>query len=291
MSASDFDIEMNGQMIGPDYGFFASDLDLGGLEFRDQDKDVPGGNGRLFGRDYATAAPITLTLESMSDTVAEAKADMRALMSAWRWTQGRNSPGAYTYLSVTIAGERSTFYGRPRKIKPDVSTGTFHSGGVTLAAEFVPMIDLVFLGSGRTVDITILGNQDQGLEVPVEVPAFLEGEQRPREGQVVNGGTEPVPFTARFYGPVSNPSISSPVGDWEISLDTTIAYDQVLVVDTLGHTVIREEDGASFAHALSYDSDLSALLPAGTSEVFFKGTDSSNTAHVTIEWSEGTTGI
>lgn len=288
---SDFDIELNGHMIGPEFGFFCSDLDLGGVDFRDQDKEVPGGDGWLFGRDYATPAPITLTLESMADTVAEAKQDMRALMSAWRWSENRNNPGAYTYLTATIAGERSTFYGRPRKIKPNVSTGSFHSGGVQLVAEFKPMTDLVFLGSGRTVDITILGNQDQGLEVPVEVPAFLEGEQRPREGQIVNGGTEAVPFKARFYGPVSNPSIYSESGEWEISLDTSIAYDQVLVVDTLGHTVIREEDGASFAHALTYTSDLSALLPAGTSEVFFKGTDSSNTSHVNIEWSEGTTGI
>lgn len=278
-------------MIGPEYGFFASAFELPEMDWRVQDADVPGGNGRLFGRDYASPGTITLTLESMADTVAEAKQDMRSLMSAWRWSENRNNPGAYTYLSATIAGERSTWYGRPRKIKPDVSTGMFHSGGVTLTAEFVPMIDLVFLGTGRSVDITILGNQDQGLEVPVEVPAFLEGEQRPREGQIVNGGTEAVPFKARFYGPVSNPSIYSEVGDWEISLDATIAYDQVLVVDTLGHTVTREEDGASFAHALTYTSDLSALLPTGTSEVFFKGTDSSNTAHVNIEWSEGTTGI
>lgn len=288
---SEYDLEMNGHLIGPEYGFFCSELDLSELSWRDQDADVPGGDGRLFGRDYATAGPITLTLESMADDVAAAKQDMRALMAAWRWSEGRNTPGAYTSLSATIAGERSTFYGRPRKIKPDVSGGSFHSGGVTLTAEFVPMIDLVFLGSGRLVDITILGNQDQGLEVPVEVPAFLEGEQRPREGQIVNGGTESVPFTAKFYGPVSNPSIYSEVGGWEISLDTSIAYDQVLVVDTLGHTVTREEDGASFAHALTYSSDLSALLPPGTSEVFFKGTDSSNTAHVIIEWSEGTTGI
>lgn len=291
MSASEFDLEMNGHMIGPEYGFFCSELDLSELDFRDQDADVPGGDGRLFGRDYATPGPITLTLESMADTTAEAKADMRALMSAWRWTEGRNSPGAYTYLSATIAGERSTFYGRPRKIKPDVSNGSFHSGGVTLTAEFVPMTDLVFLGAGRQVDITILGNQDQGLEVPVEVPAFLEGEQRPREGQIVNGGTEPVPFKARFFGPSSNPRIWCPAGGWVIDLDMTIPYDQVLVVDTLGHTVIREEDGASFAHTLTYTSDLSALLPAGTSEVFYTAVDSSNTSHVIIEWSEGTTGI
>ena len=288
---SEYDLEMNGHLIGPEYGFFCSELDLSELDWRDQDADVPGGDGRLFGRDYATAGPITLTLESMADDVASAKQDMRALMSAWRWTDGRSTPGAYTSLSATIAGERSTFYGRPRKIKPDVSGGSFHSGGVTLTAEFVPMIDLVFLGTGRQVDITILGNQDQGLEFPAEAPFFFEGEQRPREGQIVNGGTEPVPFTARFYGPVSNPSIQSDVGGWEIALDTTIAYDQVLIVDTLGHTVTREEDGASFSHALTYSSDLSALLPAGMSEVFYRGTDSSNTAHVIIEWSEGTTGI
>ena len=46
-------IEMNGYRIAVGEKWFCSELDLGSLEWRDQDVDRPGGDGRLFGRDYA----------------------------------------------------------------------------------------------------------------------------------------------------------------------------------------------------------------------------------------------
>lgn len=284
---------MNGHLIGPEYGFFCSELDLSELSWRDQDADVPGGDGRLFGRDYATAGPITLTLESMADDVATAKQDMRALMAAWRWSEGRNTPGAYTTLSATIAGERSTFYGRPRKIKPDVSGGSFHSGGVTLTAEFVPMIDIVFDSAtfSRQVHVNILPPDLLGLEFPAEADFYFEGAETKRQGEIVNESYVPVPFEVKFNGPVSKPRVSSTIGGWEIELTGSIAYDQSIVVNTLSHTVTRESDGASMSHLLTYDSDLSARLAPGAQEVTFSGLSETNTASVDVRWSNASTGI
>src|SRR5699024_2069484 len=83
----------------------------------------------------------------------------------------------------------------------------------------------------------------------------------------------------------------STVGGWRIALNTSIAYDQTIVVDTMAQTVTRESDGASFAHVLTYDSDLSARLAPGGQEVVFSGRDTTNTASVDVEWSNASNGF
>ena len=76
-----------------------------------------------------------------------------------------------------------------------------------------------------------------------------------------------------------------------IALNTTIAYDQTIIVDTMAQTVTRASDGASFAHVLTYSSDLSARLSPGGQEVVFSGLDTTNTASVDVRWSNAANGF
>ena len=81
------------------------------------------------------------------------------------------------------------------------------------------------------------------------------------------------------------------MGGWEIALTGSVAYDQTIIVDTMAQTVTRQSDGASFAHALTYSSDLSARLAPGAQEVVFSGLDVTNTASVDVRWSNAANGF
>lgn len=286
-------IEMNGYRIAVGEDWFCSDLDLGSLDWRDQDVDRPGGDGRMFGRDYATPGTIVLTLHTFAESRAEARRRVRELASVWRWSEYRSTPGAFTSLSFEMDGETGVVFGRPRSFAAGVSGVEFDSGHAEATVEFVPMSDIIFDSTGysNNLHISILPNQSLGLMFPAEAPFFFEGEQTARQGQVVNDSLVPVPFAVSFYGPVTNPKVTSTVGGWEIALNTSIAYDQIIVVDTMAQTVTRMSDGASFAHVLTYSSDLSARLAPGGQEVVFSGLDTTNTASVDVSWSNAANGF
>ena len=286
-------IEMNGYRIAVGEKWFCEELDLGSLEWRDQDVDRPGGDGRIFGRDYATPGTVVLTLHTFAETRAEARANVRELAAVWRWSEDRATPGRFTTLAFTMDGQTGVLFGRPRTFAPTVSGVQFDSGHATVTAEFVPMSDIIFdaVDPSQNLHISILPNQSLGLMFPAEAPFIFEGEQTARQGQVVNDSFVPVPFRVAFHGPVTNPKVTSTAGGWEIALNTSIAYDQTIVVDTMAQTVTRESDGASFAHVLTYSSDLSARLSPGGQEVVFSGLDTTNTASVDVSWSNAANGF
>ena len=286
-------IEMNGYRIAVGEKWFCSELDLGSLEWRDQDVDRPGGDGRLFGRDYATPGTIVLTLHTFAESRAEARRRVRELASVWRWSEYRSTPGAFTSLSFEMDGETGVVFGRPRSFSAGVSGVEFDSGHAEATVEFVPMTDLIFdsVEPSNTLHIGILPNQALGLLFPAEAPFYFEGEQAQRQGQVVNDSLVPVPFRVAFNGPVSAPVVTSTEGGWRIALNGSVAYDQTILVDTMAQTVTRVSDGASFAHMLTYDSDLSARLAPGSQEVVFSGRDSTNTSSVDVSWSDAVNGF
>lgn len=290
MAGEVFWAEMNGYRFSVNDDFFVRSLDLGTLDWRTQDVDRPGGDGRIFGRDYANPGSIVITAHSTADTAVEARANLRALAAAWRWSEHRDNPGAYTSLNLVLEDVEGVVYGRPRKFTPELGAGGYRAGGQGATLEFVPLIDLVFESTTRNVHISILPNQSLGLEFPAIAPFYFEGEQTQRQGQIVNDSLVPVPFKVAFHGPVVDPSVTSTVGGWEISLEMTIPSDQTIVVDTLANTVTRQSDGVSFASALTYQSDLSARLAPGAQEVVFAGRDSTNTASVDVSWSDAVTG-
>lgn len=286
-------ITMNGYRISIDDKWVCTSLDMGSLDWRVQDVDRPGGDGRLFGRDYATPGTIVLTLDTKADTPAEARANIRELAAAWRWSEHRAAPGRFTSLAVEFDGVTGVVFGRPRSFAAEVSEVGFNNGHATVTAEFVPMSDIIFDSAtpSQNLHISILPNQSLGLMFPAEAPFIFEGEQTARQGQVVNDSFVPVPFRVAFHGPVTNPKVTSTVGGWEIALNTSVAYDQTIVVDTMAQTVTRESDGASFAHVLTYSSDLSARLVPGGQEVVFSGLDTTNTASVDVSWSNAANGF
>src|SRR5699024_12572166 len=95
---------MNGYRIAVGEQWSCSVLDRGSLEWRDQDVDRPGGDGRLFGRDYAPPGPIVLTFHTFAESRAEARKNVRELASAWRWSEPPATPGEFTSLSFTMDG-------------------------------------------------------------------------------------------------------------------------------------------------------------------------------------------
>src|SRR5699024_4291761 len=152
-------------------------LDLGSLEWRDQDVDRPGGGGRLFGRDYATPGTIVLTLHTFAESRAEARRDVRELASAWRWSGHRATPGQVPSLACTLEGEGGVVFGRPRTCAANVAGVELDSGHAEATVEFVPMSDIIFDSAtpSQSLHISILPNQSLGLMFPAEAPFFFEG--------------------------------------------------------------------------------------------------------------------
>src|SRR5699024_8878476 len=253
----------------------------------------PVADGRLFARNSVTPDTMVLTLQTFAESRAEARKNVRELASAWRWSEHSATPGKFTSLSFTMDGEAGVLFGRPRTFAANVSGVEFDSGHAEATVEFVPMSVIIFDSAtpSQSLHISILPNQSLGLMFPAEAPFFFEGEQTQRQGQVVNDSFVPVPFRVKFNGPVTNPAVTSTVGGWRIELNTSIAYDQTIIVDTMAQTVTRESDGASFAHVLTYDSDLSAPLSPGGQEVVFSGRDTTNTASVDVSWSNASNGF
>jgi len=278
---------MNGYQIGEEHAFFAETIDLGGIEHQTQDADLPGRDGRVFGRDTTNAGAIVLTLVSLADDTQQVMTDLDELTAAWEW-EGRRTPGAYTYLAWESGGRTGLVYGRPRKIAPEISGGALYQGGIKVVCEFLPVNPDVYSGIVDELRLVIKPSDPTGLLFPAEAPFLFLGAGEPRQGQIVLGGSKPAPFEVAIRGPIANPWVSSTVGGWRIEARTTVAYDQTLVIDTLANTATI--GGRNVSASITRNSNLNARLRPGVQEVLFGGTDETLTASATFKWMAARTG-
>lgn len=116
---------------------FAVAPEIGDPNRDNQDSDLPGVDGSLFGIDSTSGQTIAFGLTAVGETDAEANALHAAFRRVWRADSIRRTPGATATL--TAPSGRSTF-GRPRRITP-----TFYpddAGAVGITADFATQNDL-----------------------------------------------------------------------------------------------------------------------------------------------------
>ena len=117
-----------------------------------------------------------------------------------------------------------------------------------------------YLSTPTTVTLTAFTS---GFEFPFEFP-FTVGYLN-ESVTVTNAGNVPTPVEITFTGGISEPKIEN--GDESISLETTIAEDETLYINTkFGNKQMKSIIGASTANAFSYASTDTTLWYLSTGD-------------------------
>ncbi|MER7164492.1 hypothetical protein ABT336_00215 [Micromonospora sp. NPDC000207] len=256
--------------------------EITGPELRVDDADLPRGDGRMFGQDFRSGAAIVFNL-GMIAASEQAVRDLAAeVTAAWRGDRVRSVPGAVAELRARYAGRERTTYGRPRRC--DLDYRFAEQGVITGIAEFAMVADCWY-GPTESTSVGIAPGVGGGLVAPLSAP-LLTTQDSDRSAAVTVTGLLPARPVLTVLGPIVNPTVEL-VGLWSIGLQTTLAYDQAVTVDTRpwARSVLRS-GGGSAAGALTRQSPrlADATIPAGVHELVLRGTDGTGTARAELSW-------
>lgn len=274
------DFELNGYKFSgnPNAALYVVGLGLGVLAVRDQDVDNPTGDGRVFGQDWDSGPTWAFEFRVGPGLVDVTLAELARVAKAWR--SAPRGPGQESVLRYAVGSRTRRVYGRPRQLAPDPTL--LHALGYLAATgEFVTADGYHYADEADSVRLSLVPGNAGGLVSPLISPlTTVAGSQR--QGIVQVEGDAPSPMEITFYGPITNPGVSST--GWSIRLNASLAYDQSVTLDTRKGTV-RRNDGANLAGSLSRTSYLpDARLQPGTREIIFTGTDATGTSSCSVSW-------
>lgn len=276
----DGDFELDGYLFSGSRRrpLYVQGVELGSSGSRVQDTYNPIGTDVLFGRDYKNPGPWGFKFRVGHGSAVDTLANLAAITAAWEKLDA--VPGAESILRYAVGGRTRLVYGRARDFTPAIEQ-VFSLGRVVAEAAFQPRDTRFYDDALQTVSLSIVPPTTGGLIAPLSSPlSTAAGTQR--QGVITVGGDAPAPVEVVFRGPITRPGMKS--SGWEIELDTTIAYDMSVTVNTRTGTV-RRSDGASLAGTLSRKSFLpDAKLKPGARELIFSGTDVTGTASATVRW-------
>jgi hypothetical protein len=275
--------ELDGLVFGEFQPVEVAAFDLGGPDIAAGDLDVPGGDGRIFGYDYARGRTLAFEFFTNAADGAGARAAWAALASRWHDPAVRLSPRAVVPLRIRDYGmDTIVVYGRPRNLDA-VSTGLLDRGRVDLTGTFEAVDDLFYADTEQSVTLDLLPQIGAGLILPFTLPAVLTPVGGSDTTTLVNEGDAGAWPVIEFSGPVTNPGVEWVGTGTRVELVTTLAYDQTATVDTRpwARTVLRS-DGASLAGAVRGPRLADLALPPGATEVRFTGQDMTGAARATI---------
>lgn len=279
---ADREAYINGVRMGVGYPFVLESIELPTSDFRVQDVENPVGDGLIFGRDRLTPGSITLNILVLGEDSAEVNENYRDLARAWNRAVDRTKPGAITSMWWEDGGRRRLVYGRPRALVPILEDSRF--GLIKATASFKLGDALTYDNTEARRSVMILGVPpiSGGLSAPLIAPLTASGTAA-RMGLIEDtGGDAPTPFTVEFNGPISNPFVKGP--GWTIKLNTTLAWDEKVTVDTRLGT-ITSNLGRNMKPYLAPGSRLRDVrLATGRTEIQFGGNDPSKTAYVRVLW-------
>lgn len=232
----------------------------------------------LQGRDQRTPPLWKFGFRVGHGGAAATLANLAGLTAAWNALTA--VPGAESVLRYAVAGRIRRVYGRAREMAPDYSM-LYDLGRVVSTGDFQPRDVWFYDDIEQAVTVTLVPGSTGGLKAPLRSPLTTSAGSQ-RQGMVTVGGDAPAPVELLFKGPIINPVASST--GWEVGLNTTIAYDQAVTVDTRTGTVTRN-DGANLSGVLTRRTYLpGARLRPGARELIFAGTDPTGTATCTMRW-------
>lgn len=281
--------ELNGYRFGRDLPVEVTVFDAGMPDVEVGDLPVPGQDGTVFGRDTKAGMDITFELSVNRRGPEQAKAEWAQLAARWDAESTRSRSRRVVPLRIRTPGNRTVVvYGRPRDLERTSNLALLKVGRVDLTGTFQAADHRFYAedseGGAHSITLTLVTDAGGGIRWPVEWP-ITWGSQGVRQDAVVNRGDAPTWPVITFYGPVAQPSIELVGTGRRLSLDTTLAFDQSITLDTRPweRTILRD-DGASFAGVARGAALSDFRLPVGQTTLAYRGTDLSGQSRCVISW-------
>lgn len=286
--------EVDGYRFGRDLPIEVTTFDVGAAELEVGDLSLPGQDGLAFGRDTRSGAELTLELSVNTADPDAAKAEWSELARRWDAAAVRRSPRRVVPLRIRMPGQRIVVaYGRPRDLERTSTLALVKVGRIDGVATW-QCADPYFYAEGpeggaRSITLTLVTDAGGGITWPVTWP-IVWGSQGERQDVVVNRGDSPTWPVITIHGPVAQPSIELVGTGRRLSLDTTLAYDRSITIDTRpwARSILRD-DGASFAGTARGAALSDFMLPVGQTTLAYRGTDQSGQSRCVIEWRDAFT--
>lgn len=278
-----------GFTFGEDCTVEVKALVIGPSEETNGDVKRPRGDGRVFGRDYRSGRTLTFTgqfrPQEDPSVVGDLAPGVLALAdefsAAWDAEEIRTVPGAYSVLRMCRGGRTRWVYGRTRALAP--IPGTTRQGYLPWTGQFVTGDHLFYDDTEQSQVIPFIPHSTGGLGPGPLIGPWIASSSSDSSTVVVNGGSRKAWLAWRIDGPIVNPEII--VTDrWSATLGITLAADQWVLVDpSPWNRAVRRNDGAYLGGKFSPASQrLSGMaIPPGSSQVFLRGVDPTQTARLT----------
>lgn len=284
--------ELGGVVFGATRPVDVAVFEPGDGELSTNDLAPPGRDGTVFGRDYRAGPLLTWEMFTTTWTASDGHAVWQELARVWDARATRLEPRAVVPLRMRLPGSRTVVtYGRPRRFEV-AEAGLLRIGRVQLVADFQCATSLFFAdsddggGSGgqQSITLTLVAEGGGGITWPVTWP-ITWADAGERQDAVVNAGDSPSWPVITFEGPVAQPSIELVGTGLSLRLDTTLAFDRSVTIDTRPwvRTVLRD-DGASMAGTLRGASLAEFQLPVGQTILAYRGIDMSGQSTCTVAW-------
>lgn len=274
---------------GPSGDLLVTGFVPGAADRRNGDTDRPNGDGVILGRDFVGSSTWAFDLVTNRKNVEDALKTAATFGAEWNKEKTRLKPGATVPLSYEMGGRWRRVFGRPGKYVGPIGTVRAKLGVGEITCDFRVTDPLFYTDAESSAVLTIVPASTGGLMAPLVAPLSTVRSSAPRVGLVANQGDASTPLRVEFRGPIVDPYIRAAAG-WRVSINGSLAYDDVVVVDARAGTVTK--NGSPAAGMLNRVTRLSAAkLPAGASELTFGGTDLTGTATATIRWRDAFTSI
>lgn len=234
----------------------------------------------MMGQDFKEAPTLTFDLWSNGVDEDDARDALALLMRSWDAPVVRSSGGSV--IELVHPRGRSVF-GRPRRIAP-TQVNRIERGQVEVTAAFEAVSDLWFGAPGSAL-LSLVPPLGRGLVAPLVEPLTIQGVAQNASGFTVGGSSAAYPII-EFRGPITNPSLHA--GGWDLRVRGSLAWDEVLTVDTRPWKRSLSLNGRPVAGMLMPSSSRlrDVTLEPGFHSVQLRGTDITGTATALVSWRE-----
>ncbi|WP_141898655.1 hypothetical protein [Paramicrobacterium agarici] len=243
-----------------------------------EEYSTPGTDGRTFGpmRQQGMLIPLELDINGHgSEQVV--RAGKETLRRAWRADPVRREAGGSATL---ISPANRLTFGLPQRFETD---DTYMKQGLIRAfVDFAATTDLWFSAEEFSTSLQITQPAYGGVVAPVVAPVITSGSSVRTSSFTVGGELDTYPVI-EVQGPVINPAVEV-IGVFRFEYRGTLAYDEVLTIDTHPHARTVTVNGAGVALSPTSDRIASASLPPGVHAMTLFGTSQSGTATATVRW-------
>lgn len=283
MLLDEWTFEVGGVVFG-----HGTPLQVDDVTFEDVSEDVgdvalPLDDGIVMGVDVRGGRVITFEVSTDTLNAVESRAVITQLATVWDAWQVRSTPRAVIELSIRIpGGEVRSVLGRPRRMTP-ARLRERADGRETWVATF-QTTHAGFFGAEETITLTMVAPGGGGITWPVTWPVTWAASGE-RQDAVVNRGDLVAWPIITIRGPVAQPALTLVGAGKSLRLDTTLAYDQSVTVDTRpGHRTVLRSDGASLAGSVRGAALADFWLPPGQTVLHYSGTDLTGQSSATVTW-------